>query len=242
MIVAALGSAAAAGKTFELRRSEAADARGRAMGTREWARLFLRLADGEQGAGGAQGRWRLCAGAGRPAAWRLAAERPAAGGVESGACKAALLSAAGPAARTPFPPPLTQTKLAGGQASRRSPRSHCRPCRPFRRRPPAPGAPAADAAHPHEPACCLRGSCSHYCVRARGWRLGPPKPSPPRHCAWPRSPSLRPPCEQARAQDLPGRGRGGQPGADGPKAVTPARPSLPHSANAHPNHNPTQQA
>ncbi|GBF99199.1 hypothetical protein Rsub_12458 [Raphidocelis subcapitata] len=43
VIVAALGAPDAAGKTFELRRSEAVDAAGRGMGQREFLRLFLKL-------------------------------------------------------------------------------------------------------------------------------------------------------------------------------------------------------
>jgi hypothetical protein len=46
VVVAALGSPDAAGKTFELRRSEAADARGKEMGPRRFTRMFLKLSPG----------------------------------------------------------------------------------------------------------------------------------------------------------------------------------------------------
>ena len=47
VIAAALDAPEAARKTFELRRSEAADAAGKAMGAKEMRRLFLKLAPGE---------------------------------------------------------------------------------------------------------------------------------------------------------------------------------------------------
>jgi hypothetical protein len=47
LIVHALATPAAAAKTFELRRSEALDAKGKAMTRAAYTRLFLKLAPGE---------------------------------------------------------------------------------------------------------------------------------------------------------------------------------------------------
>lgn len=47
LIVHALATPDAARKTFELRRSEAADAKGKAMTPAAYTRLFLKLAPGE---------------------------------------------------------------------------------------------------------------------------------------------------------------------------------------------------
>jgi hypothetical protein len=49
VMLAALGSPDSANKTFELRRSEAVDARGKAMGPRQFTRMFLKLSPGEGG-------------------------------------------------------------------------------------------------------------------------------------------------------------------------------------------------
>jgi len=46
VILAALNSPDAANKTFELRRSEAVDARGKRMGQRQFTRMFLKLSPG----------------------------------------------------------------------------------------------------------------------------------------------------------------------------------------------------